>query len=155
MQATQQRILCPICRAPNRGDARFCQHCGNDVFLDGIYRITKVIKEGGMGMVYKAIDSVGVEYAVKEMHDRFSSSAERDEGIARFVEEAELLHNLNHPAVPKVYRSFIDEGRYYLAMEFIYGEDLEEVLKREHHFPEETVLRWADQLCDVLESIAI
>lgn len=151
MQATQQRILCPICRSPNRGDARFCQQCGNDVVLDNIYRITKVIKEGGMGMVYKAIDSVGVEYAVKEMHDRFASPAERDEGIARFVEEAELLHDLNHPAIPKVYRSFIDEGRYYLAMEFIYGEDLEDTLKREHHFPESTVLRWADQLCDVLE----
>lgn len=104
-----------------------------------------------MGMVYKAIDSVGVEYAVKEMHDRFGSPAERDEGIARFVEEAELLHELNHPAIPKVYRSFIDEGRYYLAMEFIYGEDLEDTLKREHHFAEPTVLRWADQLCDVLE----
>lgn len=151
MQATQQRILCPICRSPNRGDARFCQQCGNDILLDDTYRITKVIKEGGMGMVYKAIDSIGVEYAVKEMHDRFASPAERDEGIARFVEEAELLRDLNHPAIPKVYRSFIDEGRYYLAMEFIYGEDLEDTLKRENHFPESTVLRWADQLCDVLE----
>ena len=36
-------------------------------------------------------------------------------------------------------------------MEFIYGEDLEEVLKREKRFPEPVVLRWADQLCDVLE----
>jgi serine/threonine-protein kinase len=151
MQATQQRILCPICRASNRGDARFCQQCGNDVVLDNIYRIIKVIKEGGMGMVYKAVDSAGVEYAIKEMHDRFASPEERDEGIARFIEEAELLHNLNHPAVPKVYRSFIDEGRYYLSMEFIYGEDLEDVLKREHHFSEPMVLRWADQLCDVLE----
>ncbi|HZG69284.1 MAG TPA: serine/threonine-protein kinase [Herpetosiphonaceae bacterium] len=151
MQATQQRILCPICRASNRGDARFCQQCGNDVLLDNIYRLTKVIKEGGMGMVYKAIDAAGAEYAIKEMHDRFANQTERDEGIQRFIEEAELLHNLNHPAIPKVYRSFIDEGRYYLSMEFIYGEDLEDVLKRVKSFPEPTVMRWADQLCDVLE----
>jgi serine/threonine-protein kinase len=150
-QATEQRILCPLCRASNRSDARFCQNCGGDMLLDNIYRITKVIKEGGMGVVYKAIDVAGVEYAIKEMRDNFATEEERKEGIERFVEEANLLHSLSHPAIPRVYRSFIDEGRYYLAMEFIYGEDLEDVLKREKRFPEPVVLRWADQLCDVLD----
>ena len=150
-EGTQQRILCPICRASNRADARFCQQCGSDVLLDNIYRITRVIKEGGMGFVYKAVDAAGAEYAIKEMRDNFATGEERKEGIERFIEEAELLHNLNHPAIPQVYRSFIDEGRYYLSMEFIYGEDLEDVLKREKRFPEPVVLRWADQLCDVLE----
>jgi serine/threonine-protein kinase len=121
------------------------------VLLDNIYRLTHVIKEGGMGFVYKAVDAAGAEYAIKEMRDNFATEDERKEGIERFIEEAELLHNLNHPAIPQVYRSFIDEGRYYLSMEFIYGEDLEEVLKREKRFPEPVVLRWADQLCDVLE----
>lgn len=150
-QAQPQRILCPICRASNRADARFCQQCGSDVLLDNIYRLTRVIKEGGMGMVYKAVDASGVEYAIKEMHDRFATEAERAEGIARFIEEADLLRTLDHPAVPKVYRSFIDEGRYYLSMEFIYGEDLEDILKRVKHFSEPVVLRWAEQLLDVLE----
>ncbi len=81
----------------------------------------------------------------------FATQAERDEGIMRFVEEAKLLRDLNHPAIPKVYRSFIDEGRYYLSMEFIYGEDLEDMLKREQRFSEDVVLQWADQLCDVME----
>lgn len=150
-QATEQRILCPNCRASNRADARFCQQCGSDMLLDNLYRITRVIKEGGMGVVYKAIDAVGVEYAVKEMRDNFATSAEREDGIKRFVDEAELLSRMNHPAIPTVYRSFIDEGRYYLSMEFIHGEDLEDMLEREKRFPEETVLRWAEQLCDVLE----
>ncbi len=150
-EGIQQRILCPICRASNRADARFCQQCGSDVLLDNIYRITRVIKEGGMGFVYKAVDSAGAEYAIKEMRDNFADEAEREEGITRFIEEADLLHNLNHPAIPQVYRSFIDEGRYYLSMEYIYGEDLEEMLKREKRFPESVVLRWADQLCDVLD----
>src|SRR3712207_5444332 len=148
---TQQRILCPICRAPNRADARFCQQCGSDVLLDELYRITKVIKQGGMGIVYKAVDSTGHEYAIKEMRDNFATEDERREGIERFLEEAKLLATLDHPAIPKVYRSFIDEGRFYLSMEFIYGEDLEDVLKREKRFPEPQVLRWADQICDVLE----
>ncbi|HSH82676.1 MAG TPA: serine/threonine-protein kinase [Herpetosiphonaceae bacterium] len=150
-QATEQRILCPICRASNRGDARFCQQCGSDVLLDNIYRLTRVIKEGGMGMVYKAIDAAGVEYAVKEMHDRFATPDQREEGIDRFKEEALLLRELDHPAIPKVYRSFIDEGKYYLAMEFIHGEDLEDVLKRVKRFDEPTVLRWTEQICDVLD----
>lgn len=147
-----QRILCPICRAPNRADARFCQQCGKDVLLDKIYRITRVIKEGGMGVVYHAVDGDGVQYAVKEMHDRFTDTGERDEGIDRFKDEAKLLRELKgHPAIPQVYRSFIDEGRYYLAMEFIVGEDLEDKLERTPRFGEAQVLRWADQLCDVLE----
>ncbi len=144
-------ILCPICRAQNRGDARFCQSCGQDVLLDNIYRITNVVKEGGMGTVYKAVDESGAEYAVKEMHDRFATPAEREDGIERFVEEADLLRKLRHPAIPRVYRSFIDEGRYYLAMEFIHGEDLEDRLKREGSIAEPIVLGWADQVCDVLE----
>jgi len=146
------RILCPICRAQNRPDARFCQQCGNDVLLDNIYRITRVIKEGGMGVVYQAVDEDGEVYAVKEMHDRFTDAKDRQEGIQRFVDEARLLLNLRgHPAIPHVYRSFIDEGRYYLSMEFIFGEDLEDILKRQQRFPERQVLLWADQLCDVLE----
>ena len=150
-QATEQRIICPICRAPNRGDARFCQQCGSDVLLDDLYRITKVIKAGGTGLVYKAIDAAGVEYAIKEMHDKFATQEERDEGIQRFIEEAEMLHNLNHPSIPQVYRSFIDEDRYYLSMEFIHGEDLEDIVKREKRIPEPQVLEWAEQICDVLD----
>ncbi len=147
-----QRILCPICRASNRADARFCQQCGNDVLLDNIYRITRVIKEGGMGVVYQAVDEDGEVYAVKEMHDRFTNDEDREEGIQRFVDEAKLLRALRgHPNIPKVYRSFIDEGRYYLSMEFIFGEDLEDILKRQKRFAEPQVLQWADQLCDVLE----
>lgn len=145
-----QTILCPICRAPNRGDALFCQQCGNDVLLDNIYRITKVVKEGGQGIVYKGIDETGAEYAVKEMHDRFATAAEREEGIERFLEEGSLLSKLRHPAIPRVYRSFIDEGRYYLSMEFIYGGDLEDIVKGDSAIPEAKVLGWADQLCDVL-----
>ncbi|HEX6288011.1 MAG TPA: serine/threonine-protein kinase [Herpetosiphonaceae bacterium] len=120
--------------------------------LDATYRITRVIKEGGMGVVYQAVDDDGAVYAIKEMHDRFTNSQERADGIQRFLDEALLLRKLKgHPGIPHVYRSFIDEGRYYLSMEFIFGEDLEDLLKREKRFPEPQVLTWADQLCDVLE----
>jgi serine/threonine protein kinase len=147
-----ERILCPLCRAPNRPDARFCQRCGKDVLLDNIYRITRVIKEGGMGVVYQAVDSDGALYAIKELRDRFTDPQEREEGIRRFLDEARVLRALRgHPAIPQVYRSFIDEGRYYLSMEFVFGDDLEDLLQHRGRFDEAEVLRWADQLCDVLE----
>lgn len=149
-----QAILCPLCRAANRPYARFCQQCGKDVLLDDTYRITRVIKEGGMGIVYQAVDADGAFYAIKEMHDRFTDAREREAGIQRFLEEAQLLRQLRgHPGIPQIYRSFIDEGRYYLAMEFVWGEDLEELLKRHGAFPEAQVLIWADELCDVLEHL--
>ncbi len=151
-RSVAEKILCPICRSANRPDARFCQQCGNDVLLDGIYRITRVIKEGGMGVLYQAVDEDGEVYAVKEMHDRFTNAEDRQEGIEHFIDEAKLLRTLRgHPNIPRVYRSFIDEGRYYLSMEFIFGEDLEDILKRQKRFPEPQVLQWADRLCDVLE----
>ncbi len=153
IQAVPERILCPICRASNRGDARFCKKCGSDVLLDNIYRITQIIGQGGMAIVYKAVDAAGVEYAIKEMRDQFETPDERDETIRRFIEEVKLVYGLDHPAIPRVYRSFIDEGRYYLSMEFIYGQDLEHMLKREKRFSEPVVLRWADQICDVLEYV--
>jgi hypothetical protein len=60
MSAVTQ-ILCPRCRRENLRRARFCQHCGSDVVLnDGgsqHFFITRVIKEGGQGAVFAAIDA--------------------------------------------------------------------------------------------------
>src|SRR5690349_7176590 len=92
-------VLCPNCRKPNSRTtenfrrARFCQHCGHDVVLnnDGPrYYIVRVIKEGGQGAVYEAIDDTQRIYAVKEMIDRFVDPKERDEAITRFEAEAKM-----------------------------------------------------------------
>lgn len=114
------------------------------------YYITRVLKEGGQGAVYEAIDDNDKIYAVKEMLDRFDSQQERAAGIARFKAEAELLERLSHPRIPRVYANFEDEQRHYLVMDFVVGEDLEEVVLREGAIPEPQVLAWADQISDVL-----
>jgi serine/threonine-protein kinase len=151
-RANVERILCPRCRATNRQDANFCIQCGTSLLLGKMYRIVQVIKEGGMGTVYRGIDQFGAPCALKELRDQFTDPQERESGIRRFLDEGRLLHSLqDHPAIPKVYRSFVDNGRYYLAMEFIQGEDMEDVLQRRGRFSEEQVLLWADQLCDVLQ----
>ncbi|MFN3372340.1 MAG: protein kinase domain-containing protein [Chloroflexus sp.] len=150
-------ILCPICHKPNLRRARFCQHCGHDVILNNDkptdhrrYVITRIIKRGGQGAVYEGIDQDGNIYAIKEMLDRFTDPNERAEAVERFNAEAELLQQLRHPRIPRVYSHFTDEGRHYLTMDFIRGEDLEQIIEREGRIDEQRVLRWADEICDVL-----
>ncbi len=151
-RSTTDQCLCPRCRTANRLDANFCVRCGTALLLGKMYRILSVIKEGGMGTVYRGMDQWGTPCALKELRDQFTDPKERESGIRRFLEEGRLLHSLrDHPAIPKVYRSFVDNGRYYLAMEFIQGEDLEDVLRQRGRFSEAQVLLWADQLCDVLQ----
>jgi eukaryotic-like serine/threonine-protein kinase len=151
--AEAQQILCPFCHKPNLRRAKFCQHCGQDVVLnnDGPrYYITRIIKEGGQGAVYETIGDDGKVYAVKEMLDRFTDPKEEAEAVERFEAEAELLRRLKHERIPKVYVDFKDEGRQYLSMEFVRGQDLEDVIKQRRVIPEQQALQWASQIFDVL-----
>ncbi len=152
--AEAQQILCPNCYKPNLRRAKFCQHCAHDMVLnnDGPrYYITRVIKAGGQGSVFETIGDDGKVYAVKEMIDNFSNPKDRVEAIDRFEAEAKMLRRLSHPRIPQVYADFKDEGRQYLAMDFVRGEDLEEVIRKHPGgLPEQQVLEWADQICDVL-----
>jgi serine/threonine-protein kinase len=158
VMAEVTQILCPFCHKSNQRRARFCQHCGGDMVLNNHapsdelrYVITRVVKQGGQGAVYEGIDESGKIYAIKEMLDsKFADNKERSEAITRFNEEAELLQGLSHPRIPRIYSHFTDEGRHYLTMDFIRGEDLEQVAEREGRVAEARVLEWADQICDVL-----
>jgi serine/threonine-protein kinase len=152
--AETPQILCPKCHKPNLRRARFCQHCGHDVVLNNTgprYYITRVIKEGGQGAVFEAIDDGNQVYAVKQMLDRFTDPKERAEAVDRFEAEARILQRLSHPRIPRVYVSYQDEGFHYLVMDFVRGEDLEDVIRRERYIPEDRALVWAEQICDVLE----
>jgi outer membrane protein assembly factor BamB/tRNA A-37 threonylcarbamoyl transferase component Bud32 len=76
----------------------------------------------------------------------------RQIAIQNFEREANILATLSHPAIPKVYDYFSEEARSYLVMEFIEGRDLEAVLGEMTGFlPQEQVLEWSIQLCDVLQ----
>ena len=129
-------------------------HCGHDTILNNPgprYYLTKVIKEGGQGAVYKALGDDGETYAVKEMLDQFADAKERAEGVARFTAEAQMMQRIVHPRIPKIYAFFHDEGRHYLAMEFVRGEDLEDLATREGPIAEARVLAWTREICDVLQ----
>ena len=87
------------------------------------YNVVGLLGKGGFGAVYLVRDQRvrGNLFALKEMID--TSRQER----ARFSFESELLTRLDHPALPRVYRSFENEtnNRSYMLMDFIEGPNLE------------------------------
>ena len=119
------------------------------------YIILRRVGRGGMGAVYQAADAhiPGKMWAVKEMSEAaITDPLERQMARQTFRQEALMLATLNHPNLPRVADHFSERGRQYLVMDFIEGETLAERLEREGGgpLPLEDVLRWADQLCDVL-----
>lgn len=119
-----------------------------------------ILGVGGMGAVYKARDmrfpNVIKLVAVKEMINLAPDPALRQMVIRNFEREANLLATLNHPSIPKIYDILHTDNqeRSYLVMEYIEGKDLEAILNDTPGFlPENQVLVWAVQLCDVLTYI--
>ncbi|MBK9924595.1 MAG: serine/threonine-protein kinase [Anaerolineales bacterium] len=120
------------------------------------YAIQEVVGLGGMGSVYRARDmhfpNVTKLVAVKEMINSAPDPLVRETIVQNFEREANLLATLHHPAIPKIYDYFTLESRSYLVLEFIHGKDMETVINDTNGFlPEDQVLTWAVELCDVLE----
>ncbi len=168
-------IFCDTCGAANRSQAIFCSACGRPlqhatrsttgqsltgmliqqpVLLHQRYRILALIGKGGFGAVYKAADiHFGNRLlAIKEMSQSNLSPQELVEATNAFKREALLLAGLNHPNLPRIYEQFSEMGRWYLVMDFIEGETLEEHLhKVGGKLPVDKVLSIGLQLCSVLD----
>jgi len=111
------------------------------------------IAQGGMGAVYKAQDRRlnNKVIALKEMATSAVPPHEWGMVLSAFRQEAELLARLNHPNLVRVTDFFKEGERHYIVMEFLEGHTLQDLLEEaQEPFPEERVLKWADQLCDVL-----
>ena len=92
------------------------------------YRLVERIGEGGMGVVWKAIDTtLDREVAIKILPAAFAADPER---LARFEREAKVLASLNHPNVAAVYGLHIDGNVRFLAMELVRGRSLTEEIEK-------------------------
>jgi serine/threonine-protein kinase len=98
----------------------------------GRYQILSLIDEGGLGRVFLARDrELNREVALKQMKEAVASSSQQR---ARFVFEAEVTGNLEHPGVVPVYgKGEYDDGRPYYAMQFIRGDNLKVAADQFHH----------------------
>lgn len=167
-------MRCPVCNALNVDGAPFCAECGTrlagattppapaatgvppqQTVLQGRYVIEQKLGQGGMGAVYRARDLrlSTVTWAIKEMSQaQITGPLELQEARAAFQREAELLAGLSHPGLPKVVDHFEQDGKAYLVMEFVPGDSLLTIARREGlPFPLPRVLDWARQICEVLD----
>ncbi len=124
------------------------QHC-----LKGRYVVERKLAQGGQSAVYLAMDmqqGYG-KRAIKEMSQAHLLPHERERAIAHFQREAQMLRQLDHPMLAKVYDYFIDGDKHYLAMEYVPGKTLEdEMMELGRPLEWEPVIGWGAQLCDVL-----
>lgn len=97
--------------------------------LDGRYRIGGRVARGGMASVYEATDiRLDRTVAVKVMHPGLGDD---DDFAQRFVREARAAARLNHPHVVGVYDQGDDDGTVFLAMEYVPGHTLRDVIRKE------------------------
>ncbi len=96
--------------------------------IDGRYRVDAFVARGGMATVYRATDlRLDRTVALKVMH---GSLAEDHAFVARFVREAQSAAQLSHPGIVAVFDQGESDGFVYLAMEYVGGQTLRDVLKK-------------------------
>lgn len=114
----------------------------------GKFEIKKVLGNGAMGEVYLGLDpAIGREVAIKTI---LPSNAGGPEAKERFAREAMAAGVLNHPNLVTIYEFGEDQGVLYIAMEFVRGHDLEELM-RDQSLTQSELLEILAQVCDGLD----
>ena len=112
------------------------------------YKITSALGAGGMGEVYRATDTnLHRDVAIKVLPPEVAQDPER---LGRFKREAHLLAALNHPSIAAIYGLEEADGKPFLALELVEGEDLKERLAR-GAIPVDEALEIAKQIAEALE----
>jgi len=118
------------------------------------FKIDAKLGGGGQGAVYQARDLNFPDaqrlVAVKEMLVTTTDPGLRTQSMKTFQREANILATLNHPAIPKIYDFFEQNDSAYIIMEYIHGNNLEEILHKTKKLPMDKITEWAIDLCDVL-----
>ena len=113
----------------------------------GRYQIAAELGKGAMGVVYKATDpNIGRTVAVKTL--RFDVlGMDGEEMLQRFKNEARATGVMNHPNIITIYDAGEHEGMFYIAMEYIEGQALQDLLKQEKTLPLEKIIEIVRQVC--------
>jgi serine/threonine protein kinase len=145
-QAAESPAAAPLAASP--GSAPALSQEGRLIagtMLAGRYRIVSLLGRGGMGEVYKADDlKLNQPVALKFLPDAFALDGA---ALARFHNEVRVARQVAHPNVCRVYDIGEVEGRHFLSMEFIDGEDLSSLLRRIGRLPGDKAIEIARQMC--------
>ncbi|MBI5487835.1 MAG: protein kinase [Deltaproteobacteria bacterium] len=122
-------------------------HAG--ALLGGKYRLVKMLGRGGVGEVWEAVhDVIGLRVAVKLIRFEYAGNPELN---ARFIQEARAAAAVGHPGIVQVHDvGTSPDGRAYLVLEFLEGEDFEKVLARQRRL---SVGETAEVLVDALDAL--
>ena len=118
--------------------------------LGGKYEILKKIGQGGMSIVYVAMDTrLNKQWAVKEI----KKNPKQDTGtlLKGLQMEANILKMVDHPVLPRIVDIINYNGTVFVVMDYIEGRPLSEVLKMEGAQPQDKVIEWAKDLCSALD----
>lgn len=119
--------------------------------IEGKYEILKLIGQGGMSKVYLAMDKrLNKQWAVKEIEKR-ARDRNNEIIIQSAIAEANMIKKLDHPSLPRIVDIIENPEVIYVIMDYIEGEPLSNVLDEYGAQPQDIVIDWAKQLCEVLD----
>ncbi|MFP2911805.1 serine/threonine-protein kinase, partial [Pyxidicoccus sp. 3LFB2] len=155
-------MFCPSCGADAQESSRFCPACGATLVraadadeyvgmtIAQKYRVEALIGEGGMGKVYRARQLALDKVVVLKVLRRTLLSDERT--VARFQREAKAASRLNHPnSISVLDFGQAEDGALFIAMEYVAGQDLHQILSREWPLSEARVVKL---VCQVLSALS-
>ncbi|WP_411762913.1 protein kinase domain-containing protein [Dolichospermum flos-aquae] len=141
----------------NRPQNVFCVHCGQPILVQKTirhYQVLRTLGKGGMGTTYLAWDGVGEITGVPQLLVIKQMNADMvkiPKAQELFIREASILKHLNHGGVPKYYDFFVEDGKKYLAMELIHGQDLDKRIRLTGPVTPKQAIAWMIQTCDILD----
>lgn len=117
--------------------------------IDGKYKILNKIGQGGMSVVYLVMNErANKQWAIKEVR----KDGVKDYDVVRqgLIAETDILKRLNHPHLPSIIDVIDRDDTFLIVMDYIEGKSLDHWLKKDGAQPQEKVVEWAKQICDVL-----
>ena len=165
-------MKCPKCQHENPSDTRFCGQCGAQIIsfedipdsqtktaqtpvkeidrgtvLASRYEIIELLGRGGMGNVYRVLDTkINEEIALKFLNPAVAD----DKMIERFKNELKLARKISHKNICRMYDLGDEEGSPYITMEYVTGEDLQSMIKMTGQLSVGRAISIAKQVCEGL-----
>ena len=166
-------MKCPKCHSDNPDTLKFCGECGTQITpieeaqplvtktietpraelttgstFAGRYQIIEELGKGGMGKVYKAVDTrINEKIALKLIKAEISSD---NKTLERFGNELKLARKIVHKNVGRMYDINEEEGTHYITMEYVSGQDLKGLIRQSGQLAIGTTISVAKQICEGL-----
>lgn len=123
----------------------------NKTLNNGKIKIVRQLAFGGLSAIYLAEDSKKDLVVIKEaVIPPGADSVTKVEAERQLLREAELLSKLNNPRIAHVHDHFVEDGRHYLKLEYVNGQDLRQYVKQNGPVDEATAIDWGSQILEAL-----